>query len=120
MTSRSAGGDEPFHVLRVLQSRARVSNLARLGRVADTLNRLDTGTLSEADRRRARDLTHQIVGSAGTFGYPYASQLASRLEEFFRRAEFDAERRREAREWLSAIQADLEATPSNRGDLDEE
>jgi HPt (histidine-containing phosphotransfer) domain-containing protein len=38
------------------------------------------GTVSEDRRERATTLTHQLVGSAGTFGYAQVSATARRIE----------------------------------------
>ncbi len=45
---------------------------------------LDEGTFDEALRLEARTAAHNLTGSAGTFGYPAASDAARRLEGSFR------------------------------------
>ena len=45
---------------------------------------LDEGTFDEALRLEARTAAHNLTGSAGTFGYPAASDAARQLEGSFR------------------------------------
>ena len=62
---------------------ARVVNLARVVRLTALLDSSDAGTLDEAGRREAENLAHQVVGSAGTFGFPRASVDAVSVEDHF-------------------------------------
>jgi HPt (histidine-containing phosphotransfer) domain-containing protein len=97
--------------VRALQRSAQATNVARAGRLADTLDVIDHGALDEAERLGARDVAHQILGSAGTFGFPRTSQLASRLEHFFVAGHFGRHEVRTARDWLAALQLDLLGEP---------
>ncbi len=45
---------------------------------------LDEGKFDEAVRLEARTAAHNLTGSAGTFGYPAASDAARKLEASFR------------------------------------
>jgi len=66
------------------------------------------GRLGERDRRRAAELAHQVLGSAGTFGYQRASDLAGSLEQLLRTPHLaDAERYRRARATLAALRSEL-------------
>jgi hypothetical protein len=71
------------HLLASLGGRARRVNLARVVRLAELLDASDSGALDEAGRLEAENLAHQVVGSAGTFGYPAASVDAVAIEDYF-------------------------------------
>ena len=60
--------------------RARVTNLARVEVIAEALDSLRRGVLSEEARLTARRAAHTMVGSAGTFGFAEASRLGRTLE----------------------------------------
>jgi HPt (histidine-containing phosphotransfer) domain-containing protein len=62
---------------------ARAVNLARVVRLTALLDSSEAGTLDEAGRREAENLAHQVVGSAGTFGFPSASVEAVSIEDHF-------------------------------------
>jgi hypothetical protein len=98
---------------RKLQLRARATNLARVARLAGAVEAAAGGMITEEDRRSALDLAHQIVGSAGTFGYPRASGLAGQLEKFFVTGGHDADQVRLARGWLDSLRAALEGDPED-------
>lgn len=73
--------------LRSIGRRARRTNLARAERLDALLERAADVALSEAEQTEARTLAHQIVGSAGTFGYDGASRLALQVERYLGRRE---------------------------------
>lgn len=73
--------------LRRIGRRARRTNLARAERLDTLLQRAAGVALSEVERGEARTLAHQIVGSAGTFGYDRASRLALQVERYLGRRE---------------------------------
>jgi hypothetical protein len=62
---------------------ARRSNLARLAELDLLWLGVSTDALTEAQRERGATLAHQLVGSAGTFGYPGVAGPARQLEDFF-------------------------------------
>lgn len=67
---------------RTLARRARDTNLARaaeLGAIVEAWR--EAGSLSDAQRRKGRDLAHGLRGSAGTFGHEAASRTADELED---------------------------------------
>jgi len=99
---------------------ARSVNLHRAGRLADVLATLDGGRLDDDQRQVATTLAHQLVGSAGTFGFAGASQLAAELERFFSDGAFDdATRLSSAQQQLSQLQQELAAEPVYQPDDDD-
>ena len=102
-----------------LVARARQSNLTRVRDLAATLEAAGAGLLSERQRRRAVEVAHQIVGSAGTFGYPRASSLAAELEQLLARGPLhDPQHRLEAARHLAALTTELGGEPE--GDWESE
>jgi hypothetical protein len=79
-------GPETVAEARLLASlgrQARVVNLRRVVRLLELLDSSDAGALDEAGRSEAENLAHQVVGSAGTFGFPAASVEAVSIEDYF-------------------------------------
>jgi hypothetical protein len=79
-------GPETMAEKRLLASlgrQARTVNHARVVRLVELLDTADAGTLDEDGRREAENLAHQVIGSAGTFGYPAASVDAVAIEDHF-------------------------------------
>lgn len=81
-SSGQDGADLPTEaVFNSISAQARETNRIRV----DALSGLITSVADDAsfveDRGRAKDLAHQIAGSAGTFGYVRASELAREVEE---------------------------------------
>jgi HPt (histidine-containing phosphotransfer) domain-containing protein len=116
MTWRRAEIDDTFEqralsAVRALHVRAQASNVARVSRVSGAVSALGIGRLDDTERRQAAELAHQIIGSAGTFGFPHASELAAQLEDFFLAGEFGYGEVAQAREWVSALQLDLAGKP---------
>ncbi len=111
-----ANGDPEDRVrdaVRLIGHHARAVNLSRAARLADALAVASGGRFDDAQRESATELAHQLVGSAGTFGFPGASQLAGALERFFAdRAYDDPERLSAARTQLDQLQAELAAEPA--------
>jgi hypothetical protein len=70
-------------LLATLGRQARSVNLARVVRLLELLDSADAGALDDADRLEAENLAHQVVGSAGTFGFPAASVDAAAIEAYF-------------------------------------
>jgi HPt (histidine-containing phosphotransfer) domain-containing protein len=103
--------------VRSIADHARTMNLGRAARLGDLLKRAESGRLPEGQRQAAVDLAHQLVGSAGTFGFPEASSLASELEQFFADATFDdRDRWVRARSQLDQMQVALAAEPAYQPD----
>ncbi len=63
--------------------RARQRNLDRAEALADWVRAAGHGPLTRQDREVAADVAHQLAGSAGTFGYLAATDLARRIEQCF-------------------------------------
>lgn len=99
-------------VVRSIGDHARTVNRSRAAGLSTALDRAATGQLSEAGRGAAAELAHQLVGSAGTFGFSGVSHLASELEQFFLEAEFAAGRVALARDQLIALLEQLAAEPT--------
>lgn len=70
--------------------RARQRNLDRAAELAGWIRAAETGALTARDRVEAADVAHQLAGSAGTFGYLVATDLARRIEQCFLNGQQDA------------------------------
>jgi HPt (histidine-containing phosphotransfer) domain-containing protein len=103
--------------MRVIGAHARTVNLGRAARLADALAGADDGGLDDSARQAATELAHQLVGSAGTFGFAGASDLAGELEQFFADGAFDDHTRLDAaRSTLHRLQQALHAEPALEDD----
>lgn len=98
--------------VQAIGERARDHNLARAKILRQALDAVRSRHLDEQLRRAAQRAAHQIAGSAGTFGYPVASELSTRLGEFFRRGG-EPEQLPEADAWLEELDADLASDPGD-------
>lgn len=116
-TGRSVGGaglEDPDEIQRVLpamrdlRSRARATNLGRAAQLDAALERAADGRLDEPGRAQALAVAHQLIGSAGTFGFAEASRRALELKEFFALAQFDDDDVQTARIRLLAVRTDLQ------------
>ena len=70
-------------VVESIGGHARSANLSRADRLSEALAEVAAGSLDEPARQEATEIAHQLVGSAGTFGFPEASQLAGEIERYF-------------------------------------
>ena len=105
--------------VRSIGDHARLVNRERAAMLDDALFTAGRGGLDEDGRAAAAQLAHQLVGSAGTFGFPEASQLAGELERFFDDGEFgDRARLADARRQLAALHRELAAEPAYRTERD--
>jgi HPt (histidine-containing phosphotransfer) domain-containing protein len=115
VTARGEDGDASAQLaaaMRVIGIHARTVNLGRAERLADVLARADNGALDDSARQTATELAHQLVGSAGTFGFVGASDLAGELEQFFADGGFDDRSRLDAaRSTLHRLQQALHSEP---------
>jgi HPt (histidine-containing phosphotransfer) domain-containing protein len=68
---------------------ARSANLDRADRLDQALAAVAAGARDQATRHDASEIAHQLVGSAGTFGFTGASELAGQLERYFAEGDFD-------------------------------
>jgi HPt (histidine-containing phosphotransfer) domain-containing protein len=106
--------------VRSIGDHARSVNLQRAGRLAEVLATVDGGRLGGNQRQVATALAHQLVGSAGTFGFAGASQLAAELERFFTDGAFDDQSQvLAAQQQLSQLRKELAAEPVYQADDDD-
>lgn len=98
-------------VASTLGHRARTVNLSRAAGLSAALERAAAGQLGATERCAAADLAHQLVGSAGTFGFLGVSDLAGALQEFFRAGEFDVVQMDSARVQLHGLLQQLTEDP---------
>lgn len=98
-------------VVRSIGDHALTVNLARAATLDDALAMAGGGRLEETGRVAAVESAHQLVGSAGTFGFPGASDLAAELEVFFAEAVFDERRLAQAHRQIAALLAVLATEP---------
>jgi len=68
-------------VLHTLTASALSTNLARCLVLDSALTALEQGRCTDTVRLEAEQAAHQMVGSAGTFGFPHVSDLAGELEQ---------------------------------------
>lgn len=90
MNEPASDAEDLRSALQTISLRARTTNLTRVERLRELLDDLaalagvgQVGAETEGVRQDARDVAHQLAGSAGTFGYDTASALAFRLEAMF-------------------------------------
>ena len=69
--------------LQAIYQRARASFAEELAAIDAAVNRLKTGALDEPEQRAAERAAHRLAGTAGTFGFPEATEPARRLEVAF-------------------------------------
>jgi hypothetical protein len=111
---RGTGLEDPDEIKRVLpamrdlRGRARATNLGRAAQLDSALERAADGRLDEAGRAQALAVAHQLIGSAGTFGFAEASRRALELKEFFALPQFDDDDVQTARIRLLALRSDLQ------------
>lgn len=99
---------------------ARTTNLARAERLRLALSDLGSGCWEESRRREATEIAHQLVGSAGTFGFAGASQLAGEVERYLVLGDFsDPARLATVRGWVGQLVEELVAEPDYQLDEDE-
>ena len=99
---------------------ARSVNLDRAARLEHVLADIAADRAGEGERQEATEVAHQLLGSAGTFGFPGASQLAGELEHYFVEADFtDQARLAAARDLVARLRAELAAGPAYQPDDEE-
>ena len=94
--------------MRVIWTRARPALLERLDAVDLAVTALAQGKLSDDVRAAAEHAAHRIAGTAGTFGFPRASQIATGLEDAFRDHEDDGHLQERAKSAALALRRELE------------
>ena len=83
--------EEALNRVADIADRARQRNLDRAVELADFVRAAEHGDLSREDCEEAADVAHQLAGSAGTFGYLAATELARRIERTFLDGEQDGD-----------------------------
>lgn len=99
----------------VIGRQARDSNLHRVDQLEEIASHATTAPLSEAERLAARQLTHTLLGSAGTFGFVDATEPARRLETLFAE-EFEPHEAEAITALLARIRVALLAGPTDDDD----
>ncbi|HEX8489000.1 MAG TPA: Hpt domain-containing protein [Propionibacteriaceae bacterium] len=74
--------DRARQAVREIGAAALRSNVSRVEVLAEAVEGVGRGGLSDDERAAAVAVAHQLVGSAGTFGYGHVSTLARQLELF--------------------------------------
>jgi HPt (histidine-containing phosphotransfer) domain-containing protein len=101
-------------VLADIGSQALQTNRQRLERLEHTVALAARGALTEDERRQAAEIAHQLVGSAGTFGYARVSRLARGLEQQLRHGPLtDPAALASALADLPVMAADLQGRPDD-------
>ncbi len=91
---------------------ARSVNQQRAARLDRALTEMADGYRPENRRREAIEVAHQLVGSAGTFGFSGASRLAGGIEHYLRTGDLDnAAAMAAARDRVRRLHAALDAEP---------
>jgi HPt (histidine-containing phosphotransfer) domain-containing protein len=99
---------------------ARSVNLDRADRLDQALAEVSAGLREEVNRREAAEVAHQLVGSAGTFGFSGASQLAGEIERFFVEGDpDDADQLAMARDHVRRLREELATGPDYQPDEDD-
>lgn len=116
--------EEPQDQLRAavesIGGHARSVNQERAARLDQALSEAAAGWRGDARRREAAEAAHQLVGSAGTFGFSGASQLAGEIERYLRSGDpDDPARLAAARDQVRQLQEALAAEPDYQPEDDE-
>ncbi|HLL63639.1 MAG TPA: Hpt domain-containing protein [Propionibacteriaceae bacterium] len=99
-------------VVEAIGDHARTVNLDRAAQLDQALVAIAAGRISAADLQAATEVAHRLVGSAGTFGLPGASQVAGEIERYFIEGDFDdPDRLTRARDQVRRLQDELAARP---------
>lgn len=68
-------------VFNSISAQAQETNRIRVDALDQLIKEIAAGEPMDDRRARAKDLAHQIAGSAGTFGYFLASEFAREIEQ---------------------------------------
>ncbi|QGN35113.1 Hpt domain-containing protein [Microlunatus sp. Gsoil 973] len=78
---------EALHRVADIADRARERNIGRAGDLAAWASIGRAGRISAEQRGEAAEIAHQLAGSAGTFGYQAATDVAREVERLFGEAD---------------------------------
>jgi HPt (histidine-containing phosphotransfer) domain-containing protein len=107
MTGRPTEPDPTTEaVFNSISAQAQETNRIRVDGLDRLVKELAEGGPEGDGRSRAKDLAHQIAGSAGTFGYARASELAREIEQLLI-VDFDAEVVAQLQERISELREAL-------------
>ena len=96
---------------------ARSVNMDRADQLNQALAEVAAGSRGEATRREAAEIAHQLFGSAGTFGFSGASQLAGEIERYFVQGDLDdPDQLAIARDQVRRLQEELATGPDYQPD----
>ncbi|HEX2016310.1 MAG TPA: response regulator [Solirubrobacteraceae bacterium] len=114
-------GQDALDAIQAIWLRRRASVLARVGIIEAAVGEASTGVLSDELRFQAAREAHMLAGSAGTFGFPRASELARELELALEApAPPQADELPHLRECVRGLREDLQSSPADhdedRGD----
>jgi HPt (histidine-containing phosphotransfer) domain-containing protein len=114
VTATQRPGEDPAAraaaAMHQIATHALKSNLARIDRLEGAVLAAGSGTLGDEERSEAAHVAHQLVGSAGTFGYSRVSRLARELEAFFQQ-EADPASVAASTTKIAVMQEDLQGDP---------
>jgi HPt (histidine-containing phosphotransfer) domain-containing protein len=100
---------------------ARSVNLDRADRLNQALAAVAAGSEEEMTRRQAAEIAHQLVGSAGTFGFSGASQLAGEIGRYFVEGDLaDPDQLATARDQVRRLREELAAGPDYQPDEEDD
>ncbi|MET1006515.1 MAG: Hpt domain-containing protein [Propionibacteriaceae bacterium] len=119
----TTGADDPraraLAHLQGIAERALATNRGRVAELDEALGLAVHGGLTDLRRQLAVDTAHQLVGSAGTFGYHHVSDVARRVERFFKEGVAGDEASiRVATDELRQIRQELDRGPDDDLDSD--
>lgn len=80
-------GEEAMSRVADIADRARARNLDRADELATWASIAEQGSLSVEQRTEAAKVAHKVAGSAGTFGYRTATEIAREVEKLFSEAD---------------------------------
>jgi len=104
-------------LMATIGARARTKNLQRVTDLEEGLRAAATGTCSDDSRLALVDVAHQLVGSAGTFGFARVSAGARELELMLTETSFaDPEKLTAAAARLEGLRQDLLGEPDEETD----
>jgi len=83
---RTDPNEDALSLVAGIADRARERNLDRAGELAAWATIGERGAISVEQRGEAAEIAHQLAGSAGTFGYLTATDVAREVERLFAEA----------------------------------